>query len=93
MKCVLALLLALCLMGSLIPVQAFAVEGISERASDAEVERIEVPGITVLELTQGYWDGNWNEEDEWVADTWYRYCAAPQQIAVYYNDGSGGFDS
>ena len=81
MRRILSCLLAFCLSAALLPLRGFAVE-------TGTVEKIEVPDVAVLELTNGFWDGHWNGENEWIADTWYRYSAQPQEIIVHYQDGA-----
>ena len=51
------------------------------------VERIEVAPVTMMVGTNGYWDGHYDENDEWVEESWYRYNDSPQEITVYFRNG------
>ena len=42
---------------------------------------------TVIEGTEGFWDGYWdNENQQWVDNTWYRYEVSPQTFTITYKN-------
>ena len=52
------------------------------------VERIEVAPMSMMVGTNGWMDGYYDENDEWVPDAWFRYNEIPAEFTVYYCDGS-----
>ena len=76
MKRLLSLLLALCLMGTMVPFQAFAAEDADASAivteapvvADEEsiVERIEVPDMTIMQCSKGWNELIYDEHDDQV---------------------------
>lgn len=51
------------------------------------VERIEAAPVTMMVGTNGYWDGHYDENGQWVEESWYRYNDSPEEITVYFRNG------
>jgi len=54
----------------------------------ATIEAVEVEDVIYLQNVDGYWDGYYTEEDEWISDAWWRYEVAPKNITLRLTDGS-----
>ena len=56
---------------------------------ECPVERIEVAPMTIAQYSGGWWnDGYWDDDYDWVEHRWYWYDINPEEITVYYKDGT-----
>ena len=53
------------------------------------VDYIEVEPITTVEFERGWWWDGYNDDDgDWVEIPWFEYDIEPDEVTVYYKDGS-----
>ena len=53
------------------------------------VDRIEIPDKVLMEFVDGGWsDGYWVSGSEYIEDLWFYHADHPDEVTVYYKDGS-----
>lgn len=84
-----SLLVALCMLLSCAPALAGMVSAEEMPVSERTVESISVEPLTLIENTDGSYEGHWDETTgEYIDHTWFSYDIVPEMMTVNFKDGS-----